>query len=118
MTDQQRIAEIKALCDAAQTRIAKVSGADLTAPGISISIYNDIAPTCERNLRKLAGNANQYIPFLLTQLAASQRREKAAVEFINWFHSEFGRYMPAVYYDKFDKWRGPQEAGKGIEQNG
>ena len=51
-------------------------------------------------------------------LAASRHREKAAVEFINWVHSEFGRYMPAVYYDKFDKWRGPQGSGKGIEQNG
>ena len=68
LTDQQRIAEITALCDEAQTRIAKVSGVDLTAPEISISIYNDIAPTCERNLRKLAGNANQYIPFLLSLL--------------------------------------------------
>ena len=62
--------------------------------------------------------ANREIDRLRRELAASQRREKAAVEFINWFHSEFGRYMPAVYYDKFDKWRGPQEAGKGIEQNG
>ena len=92
MTDQQRIAEIKALCDAAQTRIAKVSGADLTAPGISISIYNDIAPTCERNLRKLAGNANQYIPFLLTQLAASQRRAQDAR---NELCQRCGRYKEA-----------------------
>ena len=47
---------------------------------------------------------------LEAQLAASQRREKAAVEFIKYLDRNYSGYMTED--ERFEQWRGPQ-AGKG-----
>ena len=50
---------------------------------------------------------------LREQLAESQRREQAAVEFIKYLDRNYSGYMAED--ERFAEWRGPQEDGKGEE---
>ena len=55
--------------------------------------------------------AADLIESLQAQLSASQRREKAAVEFIKYLDRNYSGYMAED--ERFSKWRGTQEAEKG-----
>lgn len=72
-------------------------------------------------LRRMAENSRSkhdvlvasadLIESLQAQLAESQRRERAAVEFIKYLDRNYSGYMAED--ERFAEWRGPQEAGTG-----
>lgn len=81
--------------------VKKISWANALTPGSA-----EFLAVSER----ITGAAD-LIESMQAQLAASQRRESAAVEFIHHLDREYSHYIA----DKgFEQWRG-QEAGKGEE---
>lgn len=59
---------------------------------------------------QLMADAADLIESLQAQLAESQRRERAAVDFIKYLDRNYSGYMAED--ERFEQWRGPM-AGKG-----
>lgn len=83
---------------------------DLTPDEFKQSV--DYVLELNKKCAEATGCTAEEIASLRVALAASQRREQAAVEFIEWFNYAFCYCMPVEYQVRYKEWRGPQEGGE------
>ena len=89
---------------------AELVGAEGFAHG-ACYVWDDPLPYLMSDAADLLESQQARIAELEAQLAASQRRERAAVEFIKYLDRNYSGYMAED--ERFSKWRGPRDAGKG-----
>ncbi len=116
MTDQNRIAEIKARCERATPgpwawyEIAREIFTENGVPVVAGTEGNGVAANDDDF--EFIIHAREDIPFLLAQLAERQRREKAAVECIEEAGRALKHQNPHLAMLQIATWRGLREAGE------